>query len=119
MNEKVKAFFEAAQADPDLREKLSKMTADEIVIAAREKGIELSEEDLKPAPGELDEGELNNVAGGGCGCFGPGGGGGRDRDDHNIYGCACVVYGQGGDGRASDVNCLCIIGGSGWEDNAF
>lgn len=94
------------------------MAADEIIAAAKEKGIELSEEDLKPASGELDEVELNNVAGGGCGCFGPGGGG-RDRDDNNIYGCACVVYGQGGDGRATDVNCLCIIGGSGYADNAF
>ena len=67
MNDNARAFFEAAQADPELRERLCKMAVGELVAAAKEKGIELSEEDFKPAEGELGEGDLNNVAGGGEG----------------------------------------------------
>ncbi len=118
MNEKVKAFLEAAQDDPGLRERLPKMSAEEIAAAAKEKGVELTEEDLKPSSDELSEGELKNVAGGGgCGCFGPGGGGGIDEDDGNVYGCACVVYGQGGDGRYNDFNCWCVAGGYGSDES--
>ena len=114
MNENVRAFFEAAQADPELRQRLCKMTMDELVAAAKEKGFELSEEDFKPAEGELGEGDLANAAGGGfCSCILGGGGGGTDSYDHNTYGCACVFYGQGGDGRGTDANCYCPVSGIG------
>ena len=118
MNDNARAFLEAAQADPELRERLCKMAVGELVAAAKEKGIELSEEDFKPAEGELGEGDLNNVAGGGgCACPLLGGGGGTDPLDGNVYGCACVTCGQGGDGRAHDCNCRCTLGGTG-DDNA-
>ena len=118
MNDNARAFLEAAQADPELRERLCKMAVGELVAAARERGVELSEEDFRPAAGELDEGDLENVAGGGaCGCAILGGGGGTDGTDGKVYGCACVIYGQGGDGRAEDANCACAVGGSG-EDCA-
>ena len=45
-----------------------------------------------------------------------GGGGGEDSDDGNVFGCACVIYGQGGDGRAKDANCRCYVGGAGNEN---
>ena len=118
MNDNARAFLEAAQADPELRERLCRMAVGELVAAARERGVELSEEDFRPVAGELGEGDLENVAGGGdrgCLCVIGGGGGGTDSYDHKIYGCACVVYGQGGDGRASDANCFCSMGGSGWD----
>ena len=65
MSGNLKAFLEAAMADPDLREKLAKMDAGEIVAAARERGFELTEADLAPAEGEVNDEELGNVAGGG------------------------------------------------------
>ena len=46
------------------------------------------------------------------------GGGGIDNKDNNKYGCACVMYGQGGDGRPEDKNCQCIAHGWG-EDGGF
>ena len=117
MNDNARAFLEAAQADPELCQRLCKMAVGELVAAAREKGFELSEEDFKPAAGELDEADPNNVAGGGgCGCVGAGGGGGTDSVDGSVYGCACVLYGQGGDGRALDSNCVCAPAGLGTDD---
>ena len=114
MNENVRAFLEAVKGDPALRERLREMAVNEVIAAAREKGIELAEKDLKPASDELGEDELNNVAGGGGGgCLIVGGAGGVDDDDDKIYGCACVIYGQGGDGRAKDANCVCFMAGGG------
>ena len=116
MNDKLKAFIEAAQADPGLRGRLTEMGVEELVAAARERGFELSEEDFKPAAGEVSEAELGNVAGGGfCTCKLAGGGGGTDEGDGKTYGCACVAYGQGGDGRSDDANCLCAIAGCGFD----
>ena len=90
---------------------------------AKECGIELTPADLakeeKPASRELDDDELDAVAGGangdrdGCYCILAGFGGGKDSIDGNPFACGCVAYGQGGDGRASDANCRCIASGSG------
>ena len=116
MNDKLKAFIEAAQADPGLRDRLTKMGVGDLVAAAREWGFELSVEDFKPAAGEVSEEDLGNVAGGGfCACMDFGGGGGTDAGDDKIYGCACVIYGQGGDGRGGDANCFCVMGGAGLD----
>lgn len=41
------------------------------------------------------------------------------RDEENTYGCACVGYGQGGDGAWDDVNCFCAIGGIGEDRNIY
>ena len=92
-----------------------------LIELAKECGIELTAADLEkqaePASRELDDDELDAVAGGAVACLcGAGGGGGRDANDGKVFGCACVGYGQGGDGRASDCNCLCMIVGVGEAD---
>ncbi len=120
MNESVKAFIDAAKADPDLRERLPKLSVEELIAEAKAKGFELTEADLKPPAGEVGDAELGNVAGGGfCVCPGPGAGGGTDATDGNTYVCVCTNYGQGGDGRLSDANCMCILGGAGMDDGDF
>ena len=118
MSGNLKAFLEAAMADPDLREKLAKMDAGEIVAAARERGFELTEADLAPAEGEVDDEELGNVAGGGGFCFAFGYGDGENASDGSAWQCMCPVV---GDGEANDEssaealgrNCLCAILGWG------
>ncbi len=120
MNEKAKAFLKAARDDPELSGELSKMTAAELIEAARTRGFELAEDDFKPADGQASDEELANVAGGYCCfCIDAGGGGGRDAKDNNVYGCACVHYGQGGDGRPSDANCVCAFIGHGHENGQW
>ncbi len=68
-------------------------------------GIELNEADFakEESCNELNDNELDAVSGGG----------GTGKVDGNTYGCACIAYGQGGDGRADDVNCACPFAGSG------
>ena len=124
MNENLKKFLEMISKDETLKQKVlacKDLEKDDVVRSviaiAKEMGIELTEADIiaeKEAKDELAEDELTAVVGGGgCGCAMVGGGGGTDDDDGNKYGCACVAYGQGGDGRAKDQNCLCALGGCG------
>ena len=116
MNENVKAFLEVVKADPELRERLCKMAVGELVAAAKEKGIELSEEDFRAPTGELGEDELGNAAGGWGLCIAVGGGGGTNSDG-NTYGCVCVLYGQGGDCKDNNFNCHCPLLGGGTDTN--
>ena len=124
MNEKAKQFMEALQTDKELEGALKEALEGidpgermaEVVKFAQEKGFDLSEADLIPDEHEVSLGELDNVAGGTCYCSVAGGGGGTDSNDGKDYVCVCAVYGQGGDGSASDANCACIIGGAG-EDS--
>ncbi len=119
MNEKAKAFIDAAKADPDLRERLPKLGVEELVAEAKAKGFDLTEEDLEPPASEVGDADMDNVVGGGfCICPGLGGGGGTDSRDGHTYGCACTNYGQGGDGRLNDANCVCVFGGSGNDDGS-
>ena len=67
MQDKMKAFLEAAAQDPALAEALEKAETPEAVIAlAKEKGFEITAEDLASVPetGELSDDELDGVAGG-------------------------------------------------------
>ena len=100
-----------------------------MLALAKECGIELTAADLEkqeePTSRELDDDELDAVAGGAegddgfCYCIAGGGGGGKDTNDGKVFGCACVAYGQGGDGRASDANCRCYLGGIGGDCGQF
>ncbi len=119
MSENLKAFLEVAKADPELCEKLAKMGAEELVATAKERGIELSEEDFTPPVGEMSDADLNGVAGGGMLCPLIGMSRGVDSEDGNRYFCLCIAYGQGGDGRADDANCSCPIGGVGDNDQQW
>ena len=134
MSENLKKFLELLANDKELEAKA--LACNELgeekgkvalMALAKENGIELTEADLEkkaePTSGELDDDELDAVSGGAatgnergfCLCPAAGGGGGKDADDGNTFGCACVIYGQGGDGRRKDINCNCIFGGTGSE----
>ena len=130
MSENLKKFLDMIANDKELEAKalacneLGKEKGKLAMLElAKECGIELTLADLameeKPASRELDDDELDAVAGGGvgfCTCLVVGGGGGRDVDDGKVFGCACTSYGQGGDGNAKDRNCICILGGAGSDD---
>ena len=128
MSENLKKFLDLIASNKELEAKAlacnelgEEKGAEAMIALAKEFGIVLTASDLEKkeetASGELDDDELDAVAGGGgCGCFAGGGGGGIDSNDGKKYGCACVVYGQGGDGRGKDSNCLCVGGGGGWDD---
>ena len=67
MQDKMKAFLEAAAQDPALAEALEKAeTPDAVIALAKEKGFEITAEDLASVPetGELSDDELDGVAGG-------------------------------------------------------
>ena len=132
MSENLKKFLDLLGSDKELEAKalacneLGEEKGREAMLAlAKECGIELTAADLEkqeePTSRELDDDELDAVAGGAatgdeygfCYCIAAGGGGGEDSHDGNVFGCACVAYGQGGDGRASDANCRCYFGGMG------
>ena len=131
MSENLKKFLELIASNKELEAKalacneLGEEKGKVAMLAlAKECGIELTEADFEkqaePASCELSDDELNAVAGGGgCGCLFGGGGGGTDSNDGKKYGCACVVYGQGGDGRASDMNCICPAFGTGFDNEQF
>ena len=65
MTENMKKFLEAVSQEKEFTEKLTKAETVEAVIAlAKEKGFTLTAEDLKPQAGELNDDELDAVAGG-------------------------------------------------------
>ena len=114
MTENMKKFLETVSKDAELCKKVSAMNKDDLLALAKELGLALAEEDLiKPAQ-ELEDDDLDTVAGGGsdCICF-MGGGGTKDHDDKT---CACVMAGVGykknGDGR-----CVCAVNGFGDDDD--
>ena len=131
MSENLKKFLALVAGNKELEAKLMACNGlgDETKVKqaaiklAKENGIELTEADFekKEATGELSDDELDAVAGGGsnCGCFAGGGGGGIDASDGKVFGCACVAYGQGGDGRANDANCVCALYGYGYTDSQW
>ena len=100
MTDNMKKFLEEVCKDKECIEKLKQAeTAEAVLALAEEKGIILTEEDLKApeaSDGPVDDDELDGVAGG--------------------MTCVCVV---GGGGEASDRNqlCVCVVGGSGvaWD----
>ena len=132
MSENLKKFLALIANNKELEAKalacneLGEEKGKEALLAlAKECGIELTAADFekkeKSASGELSDDELDAVAGGGsnCGCFAGGGGGGIDASDGKVFGCACVAYGQGGDGRANDANCVCALYGYGYTDSQW
>lgn len=123
MTNQVKEFIKKINSDQALKTKFQALVqenqkeidrdafiAEKVLPLAKEAGYDLTAEDFKtddPAFGEISDTELAAVAGGG---------GGTDADDSNTYGCACVMYGQGGDGRIEDFNCICALGGVGSDE---
>ncbi len=86
MEENVRTFLKAAEANPELRERMTRMDAGQLAATAREMGFELTDADFQPPAGELGENDLGNVAGGGfCICPALGGGGGTDDTNGEAY----------------------------------
>ena len=95
MTDNMKKFLEAISGDKDFVEKLKQAPDAATAIAlAKEKGFDLTEEDLKPAEGmqEISDDEIEAVAGG-KDCYCVLGGGGEESKDERT--CACFLYGEG------------------------
>ncbi len=120
----MKRLLEEMEKNQELKAKIKeldenpKSTPKDYIQVAAEYGVELKEEDFKPAEREFTDDELDAVAGGAvCGCA-IGGGGSSSSKYEGI--CACVV---GGAGEYADelkdvfgsCRCTCAIAGAGRE----
>ena len=128
MSENLKKFLDLIASNKELEAKA--LACNELgeekgkqafIELAKENGIEITLADFekKEAAVELNDDELDAVAGGtrACGCFAGGFGIGTDANDGNTFGCGCARYGQGGDGKsANDCNCFCAVFGLGEVD---
>lgn len=109
MTENMKKLAEEASKNEELKEKLMKLdegSLDQAILIAKEYGLELTEEDLKPENNQSEEDEklsfdeMDAAAGGdgygkrdknGTACWCTFGGGNKGNDGGQ---CACVLYGQ-------------------------
>ena len=111
MSENLKKLLEMISKNEELTAKISDMEKEELLVLAKEWGLELTEADLEmPVEQELNDDDLDIVTGGKCGCAcSMGGGGTKDANDKS---CACVVAGLGYDYRGAE-RCTCDYAGSG------
>lgn len=115
MNENMKLFLQTVSENEELQRSLSFAGSEEIIAAARELGIMLTDQDFQAQVAVLSDDELDTVAGGGiCACV-LGGGGKEDKTDKT---CACVL-GGGGEDRNGWARCVCIMGGNGVDNRAM
>jgi len=114
MTENMRKFLEAVSQNEEMTAKVGAMGKEELIALAKELGIELTEADLeKPAVQELDDDDLDTVAGGSdvsCACA-MGGGGTKDSNDKT---CACVLAGAGYSKNGWE-RCLCGFAGYGYD----
>ena len=110
MTENMKKFLEAVSKNEELTKKINTMTKEDLLALAKELGIELTEADFAESADELNEDELDAVAGGAaCGCVLGGGGKGGGKWDNEV--CVCVT---GGGGQTGDGTCRCACTVAGW-----
>ncbi len=114
----MKKFLEELEKNPELKAKMEELdknpasTPKDFIKAAAEYGVELTEEDFQTAGAkeELQDDELDAVAGGSM-CFCDRNGGGLEDEYHGT--CVCVFVGIG---EATDdyyMGCHCGYGGVG------
>ena len=124
MTDNLKKFLEEASRDADLAEQINTtQTIDAVISLAREKGYELTENNLKKPVDSvrqlLDENELDAVAGGkACACVFGGGGEASNYYKSRDMTCACVLTGVGYGADKTDadntpVRCVCVGAGAG------
>lgn len=111
MTENAKKFLEIISKNDELIAKIGNMPKEELVALAKELGFELTEDDFVQKS-ELDEDELEAVAGGWMQCACVIGGGGKA--DENGKACACVA-GGGGESRKGKCRCACVVAGTGGD----
>ena len=111
MTDNAKKFAEAVSKDEAMKKELEALGKNDVVAVikvAAKHGFTLTEEDFKAeAMEELDEDELEAVAGGCC-CAGIGGGTGSGKQ------CVCVLGGKGE--NDSGRLCVCALAGVGDDD---
>lgn len=114
MTESMKKFLEMLSADKQLLDSVFKMDKNDLITLAKKKGMTLSDADFQP-DSELDDSELETVAGGkGCGCALGGGGVQGGKDDV----CGCVGFGIGYDTTyEKTIRCMCNVAGMGLSAN--
>lgn len=130
MSENLKKFLDLIENDKELEAKAiacNEAGPDGAIAAtialAKEYGIELTEADFEAkaetASGELDDDELDAVAGGrgSCACPALGHGVVYNDNTNKKYSCYCALYGHGGTGH--NAPCKCPLVGGGNDDNLY
>ena len=114
MTENMKQFLEAVSRDEALTAKVGNLGKEELIAMAKGMGILLAEADFSEPSGELDDDELDAVAGGGpdVSCVCPVGGGGTK--DNNDKACVCIACGAGYTKSGRD-RCVCGFAGYGYD----
>lgn len=111
MTDNMKVFLDKVTSDGELAQRFSKMNKTELVSAAQQMGISLTEADVEAVQQNraMSDDELSAVSGGGkCACISEGGGTGGD----DIKPCGCALFGYGY--FTDDVQrCMCLMGGGG------
>lgn len=111
MTDNMKAFLDKVTADGAMAQRFSKMNRAELVSAAQQLGMTLTDADFEAAQHNraMSDDEMSAVSGGGkCACVQEGGGTGGD--DLNPCGCVLIGYGYFSD---KTQRCLCCFGGGG------
>ena len=112
----MKKLLEEMEKNQELKAKIQELdknpesTPKDYIQVAAEYGIEIKEDDFKPAQGKLNDDELDAVAGG-ADCYCAIGGGGEKGVSDEV--CACVAAGGGGIGNSELARCICFLGGFG------
>ena len=109
----MKCFLAKVSEDKALAEKASKLEKDELIVLAKEMGVNLTEADFAQTESDISEGELNSVTGGGN-CYCVAGGGGTDGEKDSA--CACVFAGWGRSTERHE-RCVCAMAGGGGTDD--
>ena len=114
MTENLKNFLTKVSENPELVARVNAQKDAAAVIAiAKDLGFTLTAEDFKQEPQELDDDDLDTIAGGcdvSCACA-MGGGGTKDSNDKT---CACVLAGAGY-ARNGYERCICGFAGYGYD----
>lgn len=113
MTENMKCFLEKVSEDKALAEKASKLEKDELIVLAKEMGVNLTEADFVQTESDISEVELTSVTGGGN-CYCVAGGGGTDGEKDSA--CACVFAGWGRSTERHE-RCVCAMAGGGGSDD--
>lgn len=117
MTDNAKKFAEAVSKDEAMKKELEALGKNDeaavikaaVIKIAAKHGFTLTEEDFKAADmNEMNEDELEAVAGGDCYC--PVGGSGTGNGKQ----CVCVVGGKGE--SDSGTLCICVLAGGGADD---
>ena len=110
MTDNMLKFLQAVSKDDAMYAKFGTATQEEMIAMAAEMGIALTAADFEKKA-ELDEDELDAVAGGWTECYCAFAGGGTKDDDGKACGCVAGGYGEA---RSGETRCWCAVSGAGY-----